>query len=249
MTILHEAEEFGQSRPDQLNELAVVACYTALRAVGTALVWGTIIVGGRKLFGDDVSLLSAAITYGVVLALRFGLSVEDDIDSHRDGLRSERRITTYAPQQQAAPQLNSPIVIRPLNGEPYVLSGNERIALPDGRKSGLALDPPTLEAILREVVERHDGKWSRERLMRIRVGGERVTRKFYEYLTDGLTKAGFLQPRPSGGYALPDDVRAFEDVQRYIPALGGRDGGRDGGSRAGNLAESRRQKWLEDNGS
>jgi hypothetical protein len=151
----------------------------------------------------------------------------------------------------------SPIVVKPYGGEPYILQGEQRLALPDGRQTKLSLNQPTLAAVLQEVVQQHSGQWSRQRLMSLRIEGQRITRALYEEMTAALAGSGFLQPQANGGYALPPDVQQFEDVARYLPTLagrtaGGRDGGKGGGesggvppSGVGNLAERRRRAWLE----
>lgn len=265
--ILHELEEMGQSRKEELSETLVVACQTGLRAVGTSILWGTVITGGRLLFGDDVTLLSAAVTYGTVWAIRFGLSIEGDIDEHREGLRSEKVARSYAPTPPAPEPVavpSSPIVVKPYGRTPYVLPPDNQPMLPDGRNVQLGLNPPTLAAVLAEVLNQHDGQWSRQRLMSIRVNGQRVTRNLYEEFTDALCRAGFLQERSTGGYEVPADVRSFQDLSRYFPRLpglsqeGGRAGGKAGGRETGGpaaipppgggvttIAQRRQQKWLE----
>lgn len=267
--ILHELSEIGQSRKEEPIELLVVACRTALRALGTSVLWGSIVTGGRWLFGDNMTWWSVLVTYGAIGALRFGLSIEDDLDEHQEGLRSEKSAKSYAPiapkpQSQKSPW-RSPIPITG-GGQQELLDMNDVPQLPDGRNAQLTPTPESMAVILSEILDRHGGQWSRKRLMSIRVDGKRITRKLYERLTADLSKAGFLQERPTGGFELPTDVRGYTDLVRYFPSLPGLEGrnpdgtaGRQAGGLergevsanapvargAGTLAEQRRQRWLE----
>ncbi len=272
--LLHFAEERSQSRAQDLRELWVVVIKCAFKALGMSALWGTVVTGVRLLLGDHVSVLSAVLTYGVVWVIWFGLRLEGDIDRHDESLCSERRAETYAPPQPK-PELpapaDSPFMVHPYGDkDPYMLHRDGRTTplLPDGRQAGLALNPPTVGAILREIIERHDGQWSRDRLMSIRVDGKRVTRKLYEKLTYYLAEGGFLQERPTGGFEIPPDVATYEDVTRYLPSLARPEGGNptrtdgrsDGGQEKGGndetrpdgggaltLAERRKAEWLECN--
>lgn len=234
--ILHKAEEHGQARELTIREVGAYTFMSGLKGLILGLAGSTLYSVLRGVTGDltmaDVGL--SWLGFGTISTAWHLLA---DLDALTEGLKSWRSIETYAPPvPEVQQQANSPIVVKPYGGEPYILNGEKRsIALPDGRQ-GLALNPPTLEAVLKEVLQRHDGQWSRRRLMAIRVSGQRVTRALYEEMTDALTRAGFLQPQPNGGYALPGDVGSFADLQRYLPRLGGREGGREGGNPVGKEA-------------
>lgn len=269
--ILHEASEIGQSRKEEPIELLIVACRTALRALGTSLLWGSIVTVGRWLFGDSMTWWSVLVTYGAIGALRFGVSIEDDLDLHQEGLRAEKSAKSYAPsmpepQPQPSPW-RSPVPVTAGNHR-GVLDMNDPVPqLPDGRNAQLAPSPESMAVILSEVLDRHGGKWSRKRLMSIRVDGKRITRKLYEQLTADLAKVGFLRERPTGGFELPTDVRGYTDLVRYFPSLPRLEGGnpaRTAGGLAGRQerggipdaqaddgevthAERRRQRWMECN--
>lgn len=256
--VLHRAEESGQSRELTIREVGAYGVMSGLKGLILGLAGSTAFSVLRGLTGD-LTLADVGLSLLGFGAMSTAWHLLADLDDLKDGLRSYRSIETYTPpapepQQVGAP--SSPIVVKPYGGDPYVLNGEERLALPDGRQTGLGLNPPTLAAVLQEVIKQHDGQWSRSRLMKLRINGQRVTRSLYEQLTDALAKSGFLQAQANGGYALPPDVREFEDVRRYLPSLGGREGGREGGkggpsgaippSRGvGTLAERRKQQWLE----
>ncbi len=258
--ILHRAEERGQGREQQMTEVWVIIVKCIFKAAGISALWGTVITGVRLLAGDTVSVLSTVLTYGVIWVVYFGLRIPDDIEAHDEQLYSERWAESYAPPQPESPQLESPwrppVPAHHADGT-TMIDLNERPALPDGRQTGLNLNEPTVAAILREIVTKHDGLWSRDRLMAIKVGGERVTRAIYEALTPQLCKVGFLQERPRGGFKLADDI----ELETYFPSLqlsrraGGRPGGperdRSDGDRppdrgvVRNLAERRKNRFLE----
>lgn len=271
--ILHEAQEIGQSRVETLPEIGVVFCRTALRALGTSVLWGSIITGCRWMFGDNMTWWSVLVTYGAIGAMRFGLSIEDDLDQHQEGLRSEKSARDYAPssakpQEQPSPW-RPPIPVTS-GDQRGMLDMNEAPQLPDGRDAQLTPTPESMAVILAEVLDRHGGQWSRKRLMSIRVDGKRITRKLYEQLTSDLAKVGFLRERPTGGFELPTDVRGYADLVRYFPSLprpegagvpstparmaGWRAGGQEWGELqpsqsadrgVGTLAERRKNRWLE----
>lgn len=246
--LLHKAEETGQSRELRAHEVGAVTLMSAVETVTLALGAAVlvIIVRGSLSWGT----IGAAVAIGVCAGgLALYVNIMKNFAELRDGLCSYRSIETYAPPVvPPGGTSDSPIVVRPYGGDPYILSGNERLALPDGRQTRLGLNPPTMTAVLQEVITKHEGQWSRSRLMGIRVNGQRITRKLYEELTDTLTRSGFLLPQPRGGYVLPPDVHEFEDVVRYLPnlVLGRRDGRREGGKGEDiSLAERRKREWLE----
>jgi hypothetical protein len=230
--IQHHAEELGQSRAYEKNEavgLFVAAALAGLWAGLTVLGAG---VGYRlyTAYGFWTTFFILALPAGVLVG--GGVVLVRGLHEQIDGLRSWREAITYYPPmpQLEAPQPGPPIVVKPYGGAPYVLGrGDEPLALPDGRQSGLRLNEPTIAAILKEVITRHDGNWSRKRLMGIRVQGKRITRSFYEDLTAKLAHAGFLQERPVGGYKVPDDVQQYDDLVRYFPNLEGGKAGRQAG--------------------
>jgi hypothetical protein len=241
--ILHRAseEKYGQSRPYQQTEaigLFVLAVLAGLWIGLTVLAIGA----GYRIYtvhGFWTAFFILAVPSGVLSG--GGLVLAKGIREQLDGLRSyeTREAESYAPPmpQLEASQPGPPIVVKPYGGDPYVLGrGNEPLALPDGRESGLRLNEPTIAAILKEVIARHDGNWSRKRLMSIRVQGKRITRSFYEDLTAKLAHAGFLQERPVGGYKVPDDIQQYDDLARYFPNLeGGKAGGKAGRQEQGGL--------------
>jgi hypothetical protein len=261
--VLHHAEELGQSRPYDKTE--AIGLFVA--AIGAGLWTGLTVlaIGAGYYLYTEYSFWTAffvlAVPAGVLLGS--GYILVRGLHEQIDGLRSWREATSYAPPapQLEAPQQGPPIVVKPYKGDPYVLGrGDEPLALPDGRQSGLRLNEPTIAAILKEVISHHDGLWSRKRLMSIRVQGKRITRTLYEDLTAKLANAGFLQERPIGGYKVPEDIRQYDDLVRYFPNLetgkAGRQAGRQekggdganpptGGGEIRNLAERRRQRFLE----
>jgi len=266
-SLLQKAEEHGQARELKAQEVWAFALLAALKSVIMTAAIG-LIVGGLcwEALGARTTLLIVAI----IGATQLGFNLLADLDTLIDGLRSYRSAQTYTPPQaEPIPVVPpSPILVNPYKKSPYLLGrGDEETpALPDGRNTKLALNPPSVSAILKEVVKQHGGQWSRNRLMSIRVNGQRVTRSLYEELTDAFARAGFLQERPSGGFELPPDVQEFDDLYQYLPGLIVREGGNPtgraggkagrqetGGQKAippdgragGTLAEQRRQKFLE----
>ncbi len=257
--IIHKAEEYGQSRPYTSEEVRAAE----RAAIGFGIycaVLGLTIAGAILLYNEiGLSWTLAILAPFAGFLGGAGWILLKGLNEQLDGLRSYRSVETFSPPlPEPQQQTPSPVIVNPYGGTPYILDGEQRIALPDGRQSSLALNPPTLEAILKEVIQQHGGQWSRRRLMGIRVSGQRVTRSLYEQMTDALTKARFLQPQPNGGYALPGDVQEFDDLRKYLPGLGRREGGREGGKGgweiappggkgegALTLAEQRRQKWIE----
>ena len=243
--VLHRAEETGQSRELRTPEVGAVTLMSVVETVTLAVAVAVvaIVVQGRLTWGT----LGVAVMVGVGAGgLALYVNVIENFVELRDGLSSYRSVETYGPPM-AEPTPSGPIVVRPYGGDPYLLDGEKRLALPDGRRTALGLNPPTLAAVLQEVITQHGGQWSRSRLMGIRVSGERVTRKLYKELTAALTASGFLLPRANGGYAVPPDVKEFEDVVRYLPDLapGGREGRREGGKGEElTLAERRKREWL-----
>lgn len=222
--LLHHAEELGQGRAYTSEEVKALQRAAVLAGAWGAVTMLLLAVGywmyAKLGFWGALFTLSPAIGFlvgaGIVLVKGF--------HEQLDGLRSWREAKTYAPPQ-SQPQLpapsDSPFIVHPYKGQPFILQRDGRSVplLPDGRESKLALNPPTVRAILQEVIKQHGGQWSRDRLMRVQVNGERITRPFYQELTSILARAGFLQPRTQGGYELPPDVQTFEDVVKYIPTL------------------------------
>lgn len=262
-SILHHAEEekYGQSRAYEQSEavgLFVLAVLAGLWAGLTVLAIGA----GYRIYtvhGFWTCFFILSVPAGVLLG--GGLVLVKGIGEQLDGLRSyeTRQAQTYAPPQPEAAQLPSPwrppVPVHRREGT-TLLDLNERPALPDGRQTGLSLNEPTVAAILREIVTKHDGLWSRERLTAIKIGGERVTRKLYEALTPQLCKVGFLQERPRGGFKVADEI----ELETYFPSLklsrqagrqaGGQERGGDGAnpptSRGYNLAERHRLARMAD---
>jgi len=181
-----------------------------------------------------------------------------------DGLRSWREATAYYPPQPEQAQLPSPwrppVPVKTREGT-TLLDMNEQPMLPDPQ-AARQITPPVVAEILRASIEEYNGKWSRRKLMRLRVLGQKVTRGMYEELTRALHQSGILRQNRQGGFELPHDVESFEDLQQYLPSLpglggmGGRTGrdGNGGGKQVSqspsrgeihNLAERRRQRFLE----
>lgn len=258
--LIHEASERGQSRELRVPEVGAHTLMAAVEGVALASAAGLTVIVVQGVQGD-VAIGTAAVVGGVVGGLSFYFHLSRNFAELRDGLRSWRSIETYLPPEPKPVSLpSSPIIVKPYGASPYVLDRSEPARLPDGRNVELGLNPPTLAAILSEVLEHHGGQWSRKRLMAIRVNGQRITRKLYEQLTGDLARAGFLQERTQGGFALPADIQDFEDLERYFPALpglrtaggaaGGQEWGRGGDTPAfqeGNtLAERhRRARWVD----
>jgi hypothetical protein len=259
--ILHHAEELGQAR--QLTSDEVWAWVRLSACVfGAACVLSLVIVNNIRLFADMPltwrSLLFDPLSLGALAAsLAFlGNFVPFLVNS----LRSERWVETYAPPQ-VEPQAETshpPILVRPYKGDPYTVGQPEAPALP-GREP-LQLTPPVVAEILQAVVEQYGGEWSRRKLTRLRVDGQKVSRSVYEELTRWLHSAGVLLQTPQGGYNLPPDIEQFDDLRVYFPSLPtpGRAGRQPGdranggyslpspaGGEVGSLAERRRQRWLE----
>lgn len=260
--ILHHAEELGQSRAYEQSEAVGLFVLAVLGGFWTGLTVLAIGAGYRlwTAYGFWTAFFVLAVPAGVLIG--GGYVLVRGAHEQIDGLRSWREATSYAPPvpQADLPALPAPpIVVKPYGGDPYVLGRGEPLALPDGRQSGLRLNEPTIAAILKEVITHHDGLWSRERLMSIKVMGQRITRSFYEDLTAKLANAGFLQKRTQGGFRLPDDIQQFDDLAAYFPNLETRTAGRlagrqeQGGAKANppprgevrNLAERRRQRFLQ----
>lgn len=228
--LLHKAEEHGQARKLEPSEVLAFTLVSGLKSVGWAMAGNTVILGGRLIMlGEEVSLGSIILTTAGVWAISFAVHLSQDLDTLIDGLRSWRSIETFTPPQfepERAAMPSSPIIVR--SGNKVEVLGRDPVPqLPDGRQAGLGMNPESLSAILQEVITQHGGQWSRRRLMSLRIAGERVTRSLYEEMTDALTRAGFLLPQVNGGYALPDDVQEFDDLQAYLPSLPGL--GRAGG--------------------
>jgi hypothetical protein len=257
--IQHHAEELGQSRAYEKNEavgLFVAAVLAGLWVGLTVLVVGVGYQAYTK-YGFWTAFFILAVPAGVLVG--GGVVLVRGLHEQIDGLRSWREATTYYPPMPEVPQLESPwrppIPHHSQEGTNYI-DMNERPALPDGRQTGLSLNEPTVAAILREIVTKHDGMWSRERLTAIKIGGERVTRKLYETLTHQLCNVGFLQERSCGGFRVADDI----ELETYFPSLNlsrqaGRQAGRPerGGpladpppGRGYNLAERHRLARMED---
>jgi len=266
-SLLHKAEEHGQARELKAKEVWAFALLAGLKSVIMTAAIG-LIVGG--LCWEALGAWTTLLVVAIIGATQLGFNLLSDLDTLVDGLRSYRSAETFTPPQaELAPTVpSSPIMVKPYQKDPYLLDrgDGQTPALPDGRSTKLALNPPTVSAILKEIIQEHGGQWSRNRLMSIRVNGQRVTRSLYEELTDAFARAGFLQERPSGGFELPPDVQQFDDLRQYLPGLIAREGGNPTGregrqagrretggqkailpaSGAGqSLAERRRNKFLE----
>lgn len=254
--VLHEASELGQSRVESLSELAVVACRTSLRAFGTALLWGSVVTGGRLFCGDDVAWWQMLLTYGAVWALRFGLSIEDDLDLHQEGLRSEKIAKSYVtpePRTDSSPW-RAPIPVTAgkrtglidINPDPVA-----RLPGPLPKAQRLELSPELVTEILAVILEQ--GKdWSRQAVMSVRWKERTVPKRLYSELTRDLYQSGILVDRPKGGYRLT--TQDPDELTKILPGLAvrlGRTGGRPGtgedpdgrplgGGVAGTLAERHR---------
>jgi hypothetical protein len=257
--ILHWAEEYGQGRELTSNEVTAwlrlslfvfaAAAILALVIINNIRAWMGLALTWRSVLSDPLSL--AAVSACLTFLFKF-------IPFLVKALRSERRIETYAPPQPEPAQLPSPWrppIPHHSQAGTNLIDMNERPALPDGRETGLSLNEPTVAAILHEIVTKHDGLWSRERLTAIKIGGERVTRNIYETLTHQLCQSGFLQERPRGGFKIDDEI----ELETYFPSLQlSRQAGRQAGGperggdkvnpppgRGVTLAERRRQRFLE----
>lgn len=265
--LLHHAEELGQARALTSEEVTAWLKLAAIMGVWGAAV-GLLAFNGVWLWkGHDLSLWTLAlgaaggwvVVSGVILAKGIGQLIY--------GLRSWRQAQTFAPsstQPEGEPP-HPPILVRPYKGEPYTIGQPERPLLP-GRSQALEITPTVVAEVLKASLEQYGGEWSRRKLMRLRVAGNKVTRGMYEELTSWLSRAGVLLQTRQGGFMLPPDVSEFEDLAAYfpnLPGLGnptgnweGREGNWEGRERGGpvapplcgevgSLAERRRQKFVE----
>jgi hypothetical protein len=265
--LAHRIEEIGQARPLTAGEVLAYALRAWLHALGWGLAAGAVVAGYQTAVGEPVRLGHVGLATAAVGLVALGVALSTGMNELHHGLRHWRTVESYhPPQAQPAPpkpEAHPPIIVRAMGQEPTVLDAPERPALPDGRHNALEPTPEVLSVILREVIERHDGRWSRDRLMGIRVDGKRVTRRLYEELTSTLARAGVLRQRPTGGFRLPEDVHEYEDLAQYFGGLPGLPAGQAGGTagrpeRAPELAlpasdgegepltiaERRRQEWL-----
>jgi hypothetical protein len=260
--VLHWAEEYGQSRELTSNEVVAwlrlsftvfgAAFIVAVVAINYIRNWAGLALSWRSVVFDPLSL--AALLASIAFLLNF-------IPFLVNSLRSERRAESYAPPQPEVPQLPSPW--RPPlpahhRGGTTMIDMNERPMLPDPR-AARQITPPVVAEVLRASIEEYGGQWSRRKLMRLRVLGQKVSRGMYEELTSALHQCGLLQQTRQGGFELPHDVETFEDLADYLPSLPGLGGmgGKTGGLGTGGdsdrptfpagetLAEKRRKRWLE----
>jgi len=260
--ILHHAEEekYGQSRAYEQSEavgLFVLAVLAGLWAGLTVLAVGA----GYRLYvtrGFWLTFFVLSVPAGVLLG--GSLVLIKGVSEQLDGLRSyeTRKAQTYAPPQSEPLQLPHPPikVFPPGKREPYLLTEPDA----PGRET-LRLTPPVIAEIVQGVVERYDGKWSRRKLTRLTVaGGQKVSRSVYETLTAWFCKSGVLEQTPQGGFELvTTDLGELRDVFPGLPIagrVGGEPGDRAGegfretqptGGAVSNLAERRRQRYLECN--
>lgn len=262
-TLIHKAEEYGQSRAYTADEVKAVE-----RAMVIAGVYGAgvaVAIAGGVLLYEKVGL---GWTLAIMLPpagflIGAGSVLIKGINEQLDGLRTFRSIETYTPpipELQPEPP-HPPVLVRPYGGESYVLDNPDRPALP-GREEAMAITPNFVASVLQAVIEEYGGEWSRRKLTALRIGGRKVTRGTWRELTNWLHQAGILLQQPQGGYTLPPDVSEFEDLRLYFPnlpglgGLGGQPGGLDTGAaqvahpqdgEVLTLAERRRRLWLECN--
>jgi hypothetical protein len=254
--IQHHAEELGQSRAYAKTEavgIFVAACLAGLWAGLAVLAIGV----GYWLYterGFWPAFFILALPAGVLAG--GGVVLIKGLHEQIDGLRAWREVTTYYPPQPEVAQLPHPPikVFPPGKKEPYLLTEPET----PGRET-LRLTPPVIAEIVQGVVEKYDGKWSRRKLTRLTVaGGQKVSRSLYETLTNWFDRAGVLERTPQGGFELvTKDLGELRDVFPGL-SIGGQVGGQPGdragdgaqdilptGGAVGNLAEQRRQQFLE----
>lgn len=256
--ILHHAEELGQSRAYTKEEAAALlrlALITGFWAGGVAMIAGAAYLLYEK-WGFWTAFYILSLPAGVLIGSGFVLI--KGAHEQLDGLRSWREATTYVPPQPEPAELPHPPikVFPPGKKEPYLLTEPET----PGRET-LRLTPPIIAEIVQGVVERYDGKWSRRKLTRLTVaGGQKVSRSIYETLTNWFDRAGVLERTPQGGFELvTKDLGELRDVFPGLP-IAGQVGGEpgdwagdgfqdaqptDGVGRINNLAERRRQRYLE----
>jgi len=212
------------------------------------------------LIDHDLSLASLALPALAGLVAGSGAVLVIGGKEVIDGLRSWREAKTFAPgpglPQPGAETSHPPILIRAGDRTGYLDQADEPLALPSPERARLELTPKTVSVILREIVERHGGQWSRARIMGVRVDGQSVPRRLYEQLTTTLLNAGILGERSQGGYEFSVDVKTLDDLAPFFPGLpgltgpaGGPVGGPERGGHLGDRAiggaERARRRWLE----
>jgi hypothetical protein len=258
--VLHQAEELGQGRALTTQEIRALALMAVIAGAWGACV-GLLLFNGYWLWSDhDLSLASLGLPALAGLVVGSGAVLVVGGKEIIDGLRSWREAKTFAPgpglpQPKTGPA-HDPILIRAGNRTGYLDRADEPLALPSPERQRLELTPKTVSVILREIIERHGGQWSRARIMGVKVEGQSVPRRIYEDLTDALTRAGILAERSQGGYEFSVDVKTLDDLAPFFPGLpgltgpaGGPAGGPEGGGlradRAIGGADRARARWLE----
>lgn len=220
--VLHHAEELGQARAYDKQEAVSLFVLAILAGLWTGLTLLAIGVGYHLYTtrGFWTTFFVLAVPSGVLLG--GGVVLVKGIHEQIDGLRSWREATTYAPPlpEEPEPAWRPPIPVTQFGRPTGYLAMDDRPALPSPEEARL-LTPPIVAEILRASIEEYKGQWSRRKLMRLRVLGQKVTRGMYEELTSALHGAGILQQTRTGGYELPFDVECFEDLGRYLPSLPG----------------------------
>lgn len=272
--LLQQAEELGQGRALTTGEIKALALMAIIAGAWGACM-AVLLFNAYWLWADhDLSLASLGLPALAGLAIGSGAVLIIGGKEIIDGLRSWREAKSYVPgpglPQPQTETSHPPILVRAGDRTGYLDRADEPLALPSPERQRLELTPKTLTVILKEIVERHGGRWSRARVMGVKVSGQTVPRRLYEELTNVLTRAGVLAERSQGGYEFSVDVETLDDLAPFfpgLPGLTGTAGGQAGGPEQGGLqetylvggAERARARWLaeklrterleEDNGS
>lgn len=255
--LLQEAIEQDKSEPLSTGEV--------LALLVLAIFWGVVGTLGATCFWlwrEHGWTFPVTLLAGFCLCTGLVLLVGTVKALDKRGWR-EARAFGPSPSSDPGPGPSTPILIRAGNRTGYLDRTDEPLALPAPERRRLELTPDTLTVILREIVERHGGQWSRARIMGVKVDGQSVPRRIYEQLTDALTGAGILAERSQGGYEFSVDVKTLDDLAPFfpgLPGLTGPDGGPDGGPERGGHPEDRaiggevgpaeraRRRWLQQKG-
>lgn len=217
-SILHWAEERGQSRELKAEEVGATAKMSLIETGALALLAFTCVLVFQAVVSRDVDLdtaFTAFLTALAIAALAFYINVTRNFSQMRESQSSYRQVETYAPPQPEPMNLPHPpiAVYPPGKKEPYLLTEAET----PGREP-LHLTPGTIAEILQLAIERNKGTWSRRTLTALRLAtGEKLSRGIYEQLTPWLFRAGVLKQEPQGGYRiLAEDL---EELRQIFPNL------------------------------
>jgi len=231
-TLAYKAEEHGQSRELKSQEVWAFALLSIVKAGAVAIAVAMLIIAVQLFSQDTLNLMATLVIIVGVGVIQLAVFVLGDLDTLVDGLRQWRSVESYipAPAKQAETPWRPPVPIMRQGQPTALIDMNERPQLP-GRQEALAITPPVVAELLKASLEVYNGEWSRRKLMRLHIAGQRVTRGMYEEITGALARAGILQQTRQGGFVL--NAESFDDLRTRLPSLpapGGMGGGpgRDG---------------------